>query len=165
VGNVAAAACDAWSNESVQNVRLLGGMAPTCMLESLAYDCRLMNEALRDGDVAARQLRDWLVRGDTRLDPQAYILAPASAMRLARRIVAEPNHYLAGRAVAAEAIAILHEAQQAGDLTLSDRELPWLASMQEEVASLPDNEDAFIDAMTSTLDPAHFAPMDCGRGE
>ena len=79
IGNVAAAACDTWSNESVQNVRLLGGMAPTCMLESLSYDCRLMNEALSDGDAAARKLRDWLVRGDVKFDPQAYILSPDSA--------------------------------------------------------------------------------------
>jgi len=56
IGNVAAAACDTWSNESVQNVRLLGGMASTCMLESLSYDCRLMNEALRDGGAAIARL-------------------------------------------------------------------------------------------------------------
>ena len=165
VGNVAAAACDTWSNESVQNVRLLGGLAPTCMLESLSYDCRLMNEALRDGDAAARQLRDWLVRGDARLDPQAYILSPESAVRLARRLVAEPNHYLAGRAVAEEAIAILRDAVQAGELTLSDRELPWLDSMQEEVAALPDQEQAFIDAIIPTLDPAKFLPAAYELGE
>ena len=29
VGNVAAATCDTWSNESVQNFKLLGGMAPS----------------------------------------------------------------------------------------------------------------------------------------
>ena len=50
VGNVAAAACDTWSNESVQNVRLLGGMAPTCYVEQLIYDCRLMNQAIADAD-------------------------------------------------------------------------------------------------------------------
>lgn len=162
VGNVAAAACDTWSNESVQNVRLLGGMAPTCMLESLSYDCRLMNEALGDGDAAARQLRNWLVRGDVKLDPQAYILSPDSAIRLARRLIAEPNHYLAGRAVAEEAIAILRDAFRAGELTLSDRELPWLDSMQDEVATLPDDEQAFIGAMISTLDPSRFRPAEYG---
>jgi methanol--5-hydroxybenzimidazolylcobamide Co-methyltransferase len=156
VGNVAAAACDLWSNESVQNVRLLGGMAPTCMLESLVYDCRLMNEALADGDAAARRLRDWLVRGDARLDPQAYILTPDSAVRLARRLVAEPNHYLAGRAVADEAITILREAFEAGELALAEREQPWLQMMRDEVDALPDDEQTLIDELAPTLDPAKF---------
>ena len=40
LGNIAAAYADTWSNESVQNVRLLAGMAPTCYLEQLIYDCR-----------------------------------------------------------------------------------------------------------------------------
>jgi methanol--5-hydroxybenzimidazolylcobamide Co-methyltransferase len=156
IGNVAAAACDLWSNESVQNVRLLGGMAPTCMLESLIYDCRLMNEALADGDAAARRLRDWLVRGDVRLDPQAFILSPESAVRLARRLVAEPNHYLAGRAVADEAITILREAVGAGQLALDERERPWLGLMQDEVDALPDDEQTLIDQLAPTLDPARF---------
>ena len=47
VGNVAAAMCDLWSNESVQNVRLLSGPAPEAYLELLAYDCRLFNQALK----------------------------------------------------------------------------------------------------------------------
>ena len=59
---------------------LLGGMAPTCYVEQLIYDCRLMNEALADGAEAAGQLRRWLVRSDARLDPQAYILTPDSAV-------------------------------------------------------------------------------------
>lgn len=156
VGNVAAAACDLWSNESVQNVRLLGAMAPTCMLESLIYDCRLMNEALADGDAAARHLRDWMVRGDARLDPQALILSPESAIRLAKRLVAEPSHYLAGRAVADEAIAILREAFEAGQLELAERERPWLGMMQDEVDTLPDDEQTLFEELAPTLDPAKF---------
>ncbi|MDD5705453.1 MAG: methyltransferase MtaB domain-containing protein, partial [Kiritimatiellae bacterium] len=73
VGNIAAACCDTWSNESVQHLKLLGGMAPTCYLEQLIYDCRLMNVAPADG--GARRLRDWLVRSDAGIDPQAWILA------------------------------------------------------------------------------------------
>ena len=45
VGNIAAAMCDLWSNESVQNIRLLSGNAPEAFAELLAYDCRLMNVA------------------------------------------------------------------------------------------------------------------------
>ena len=45
IGNIAAAVCDCWSNESVQNVQLLSGKAPMVSAEQLAYDCRLMNVA------------------------------------------------------------------------------------------------------------------------
>ena len=71
MGNLAAAAADLWSNESVQNIKLLGGMAPTCYMEQLGYDCRLMNTASADGHHAALQLRDWLVRSDAGLDPRS----------------------------------------------------------------------------------------------
>ena len=45
LGNIAKATADLWSNESVQNVKLLGGMAPTVSMEQLAYATRLMNQA------------------------------------------------------------------------------------------------------------------------
>ncbi len=52
LGNIASATADTWSNESVQNIRLLGSMAPTCYLEQLIYDCRLMNQASKSGAAA-----------------------------------------------------------------------------------------------------------------
>ncbi|MES2219914.1 MAG: methyltransferase MtaB domain-containing protein, partial [Acidobacteriota bacterium] len=59
LGNIAASMCDLWSNESVQNVRLLSGNAPEVFTELLTYDCRLMNAAAttRDG---ALQMRNWM---------------------------------------------------------------------------------------------------------
>ncbi|HHY46445.1 MAG TPA: methanol--corrinoid methyltransferase, partial [Firmicutes bacterium] len=60
LGNIPAAVADLWSNESVQNIKLLGGMAPTVSMEQLAYDCRLMNTAGQEGKGSARKLRDWL---------------------------------------------------------------------------------------------------------
>ena len=38
-----------WSNESVQNIKLLSGMAPTAYYEQLEYDTRLMNQAIKEG--------------------------------------------------------------------------------------------------------------------
>ena len=60
LGNIAAAMCDLWSNESVQNVRLLSGNAPEAFTELLAYDCRLMNAAAaaEGGALAAARLDD-----------------------------------------------------------------------------------------------------------
>ncbi len=160
VGNVAAAAADTWSNESVQNIKLLGGMAPTCYLEQLAYDCRLFNRASADGRRGAVTLRDWLVDGDAALDPQAYILAPASVIALARAIVSEPSHYRAGKAVASEAVRLMREGHQANRLRLSERELPYLDMMDDALGLMPDDESAFIEQSLATLDVGKFVPAE-----
>ena len=80
MGNLAAAACDTWSNESVQNIRLLSAMAPTVSMEQLIYDCRLMNQASGEGKDSALTLQRWMVDSDAALDPQAFILTPASSI-------------------------------------------------------------------------------------
>jgi len=153
VGNIAMAACDTWSNESVQNVKLLGGMAPTCMLESLAYDCRLMNTALADGDDEARRLRDWLVRSDAPLDPQAWVLKPDVVSRLSRVITDAADHYQAGLAVAAVTIDELQQAHDRGELKLDHRELPYLDMMRQSLDDLPDGVDRFIEQQKAMIDP------------
>ena len=107
MGNIAAASCDTWSNESVQNIKLLGGMAPTCYMEQLIYDCRLMNTARRHGKESAVQLQRWLVESDVAADPQAFIISPTSAIQLARVIVDSDSHYHAGVAVARKALELL----------------------------------------------------------
>ena len=160
VGNVAAAAADTWSNESVQNIKLLGGMAPTCYLEQLAYDCRLFNRAAKDGPSGARQLRDWLVDSDAALDPQAYILAPASVIALAKAIVSQPDPYAAGKAVAAEAIRLMRDAHAAGKLKIDDREQPYLDMMSDALATMPDDESSFIEQTLGTLDTSKFVPAE-----
>lgn len=152
VGNIAAAACDLWSNESVQDIKLLSGMAPTCFMEQLIYDCRLMNTAAADGPAAARQLRDWLVKSDARLDPQAFILAPENVLAIARVIVAAPGHYQAACAAAEKTISLLEEGGRAGMVCISPREQPWLARMREALAELPGREDDFIAQMLPLVD-------------
>ena len=76
VGNIAAAMCDLWSNESVQNVRLLSGNAPEAFTELLAYDCRLMNAA------AAAMAARCSARLDDRI---RRVAQPAGRGALARR--------------------------------------------------------------------------------
>src|SRR5262249_10191081 len=104
LGNIAAATCDTWSNESVQNIKLLGGMAPTCYVEQLIYDCRVMTQALAQGRDAALLYRQWLVNSDAALDPQAYVLTPESAIAIAQAIVGAPTAVAAGRAAALTAV-------------------------------------------------------------
>lgn len=162
LGNIAAATCDTWSNESVQNVKLLGGMAPICSLEQLIYDCRLMNVALADGPAAARQYRDWMVRSDASRDPQAFLLAPEAVVAVANRIVSAPDHYQAGRAAGLHALRLLREAHAAGALRLPARELPWLDRMQQALEDLPGTEPEFIDQMLGEVDATRFRAADYG---
>lgn len=162
LGNITAASCDTWSNESVQNIRLLGGMAPVCSLEQLAYDCRLMNRALADGPEASRLYRRWMVESDAALDPQAWILRPECVIELARVIVSADNPYIAGRSVALAAVRMLREAHGAGRLRIVPRELPWLDRLQKILESLPDSEARFIDSMVGCLDASRFSPAEYG---
>lgn len=158
LGNIAAATCDLWSNESVQNLRLLGGMAPTCYLETLEYDCRLFNRARTAGPDKALLLRDWLVESDAALDPQAFILSPGNIIRIASTIVKEKSAYHAGRAVALETVLMLREGESAGLLRIPPREIPYLDIIESALSDLPDGEDAFIASMMQQVDTAMFHP-------
>jgi len=145
VGNVAAAMCDLWSNESVQNVRLLSGPAPEAYLELLAYDCRLFNEALRTGKEQLYQ--DLLVSSDVYLSPQAYVLSPRSTERIAAALVKESSHYAMTLAAARESASLLHEAAQKKELTLNAREQEWLDKMIRELKALPADEQSLMEPM------------------
>ncbi len=136
LGNIAAAACDLWSNESVQHVRLLGGFAPEVFAEVLIYDCRLMNKAL---DTAAGPLfRDLLVQSDRDLDPQAVVMAPEVHYAAAERILAAgPDAYAQTVAMAQLALETLHGAGAADRLRLSKVEQRWLRRLDQAVAALP----------------------------
>ncbi|MEJ5170614.1 MAG: methyltransferase MtaB domain-containing protein [Fimbriimonadales bacterium] len=160
LGNVAAAAADTWSNESVQNVKLLGGMAPVVSVEQLAYDCRLFNRALQDGPDAARRLRDWMAEPDAALDPQALVLTPGCALEIARAIVAAPNRYQAGIAAARTALICIQEAHRENRLRLAHNELPWLDIMQRAIEDAPDEESDFVELVLPTLDQSKFRAVD-----
>ncbi|MGA2867029.1 MAG: methyltransferase MtaB domain-containing protein [Verrucomicrobiota bacterium] len=164
LGNIAAAACDLWSNESVQNIKLLGGMAPTCCLEQLIYDCRLMNEALADGPDAALLYRKWMVSSDAHRDPQAFILAPESAIAIAQAIVDAQSDYAAGQAAGLTALRLLRDAHRDGRLKLHPREIPWLDRLQESLETLPATETQFIELMMPQVDTTRFIAADYDLG-
>ncbi|HMK96225.1 MAG TPA: methyltransferase MtaB domain-containing protein [Acidimicrobiales bacterium] len=143
VGNISRAAADLWSNESVQNVKLLGGMAPKVSMEQLAYATRLMNVAASRG--RALELRDWLVASDAALDPQAYVLRPEVVVEIAGEIVAEASPYQRTRRAALVALHALRSASSDGVLTLSPPEQRWLARLSTQADELPEDEGDFID--------------------
>jgi Methanol-cobalamin methyltransferase B subunit. len=150
VGNVAAAACDLWSNESVQNVKLLGGMAPTVYLEQLAYDARLMNESIRQGDDAT--LQRLLVDSDVRRDPQALVLAPESVIAIAREIVGAKSRLEATIRAGAKALDIIEIAHRAGNLDLSERELGYVDLIRDQLGEIPSDEGKFVEMMVPSID-------------
>jgi methanol--5-hydroxybenzimidazolylcobamide Co-methyltransferase len=160
VGNIASAACDLWSNESVQNIKLLGAMAPVCYLEQLAYDCRLMNRAKSEGPASARHLQRWLVDSDAALDPQAYVLRPDVSLVIARALVAEKSDYLAGRAVARTTLELLRKAEAEGRVDIPKREHRYLDLMETALDDLPDDEETFIAEMLEEVDTGKFVAED-----
>jgi methanol--5-hydroxybenzimidazolylcobamide Co-methyltransferase len=158
VGNITAAVADLWSNESVQNIRLLGGMAPTVSLEQLAYDCRLLNTAAKGGPAGARQLRDWLVDSDSALDPQAYVLRPDVVIDISRKFIAAPTPFLRARAAALASIEAMRKGHAAGKLDISGRELPWLDTMEAQIEEAPDDEEKFVEEMLDACKSEKFVP-------
>jgi methanol--5-hydroxybenzimidazolylcobamide Co-methyltransferase len=159
VGNVAAAMCDLWSNESVQNIRLLSGSAPEAFLELLAYDCRLFNEAIRQDMVLG--YRKMLVDSDVALSPQALILSPDSTLEIARAIVAHRQPYAQTVAAARAAVGIITRASADKAITLPARELAWLEKINVALDELPDKEETLLAEMADTY--AHkFSPSSYG---
>jgi methanol--5-hydroxybenzimidazolylcobamide Co-methyltransferase len=162
LGNIAGAYADTWSNESVQNVRLLAGMAPTCYMEQLVYDCRLMNRALAEGRDSALTLRRWLVDSDAGLDPQAWVLTPESVIAVAGAIVAARGYYEAGVAAARCAVGLIRTGHAEGRLKIVPREIVFLDSMEAQLDGLPADESSFISMQMAAADPAKYIPAEYG---
>lgn len=119
LGNIAGDLADLWSNESVQNVRLLSGNAPEVFLEILAYDCRLYNTALEENN--PHQLRDWMVKSDLGLNVQALMLEPTVVIDIAEAIVKEDDGYC-------RTIAAVQKAFEAIDRAISDDSIKLISS-------------------------------------
>ncbi len=147
LGNVAGAMCDLWSNESVQNVRLLSGSAPEAYLELLAYDCRLFNEATRQHKVSEYQ--SLLVHSDVALSPQALVLSPESTIEIGRAIVGKPDAYQQTVAAARSAVTIIMRAREQKRLSLPPREVEWLNKINDALGGMPEYEDALMEEMAA----------------
>ena len=159
VGNIAACLSDLWSNESVQNIKLLGGMAPTVSFEQLVYDCRLMNTASLRGRETALLMRDMLADSDSALDPQAYVLRPDVVLDISKQLVGESTHYDRVKKAASLTLAVLKTAHTDGALELDDKELMWLDKLTEDVSTLPADAQTLAEQMIpqcEKLDPVKY---------
>jgi len=146
LGNIAAAMCDLWSNESVQNVRLLSGNAPEVFTELLAYDCRLMNTAAASKG-GALQMRDWMTASDEWLSPQAAVLSPKATIRIANAIVSADSPYHRTLAAGRAAVDLLNEGIAEQKLHISRKEQQWLTRIDEALDASPQDERTLISDM------------------
>ncbi|MEJ5201792.1 MAG: methyltransferase MtaB domain-containing protein [Anaerolineales bacterium] len=139
-GNLTAAVCDLWSNESVQDVKLLSGYTPEVFTEMLIYDCRLMNTALRQN--AGQMLRDLLVQSDHRTDIQSLVMDLDVCFETARRIKeAGTDSYARTLAATRWALEVLLQAQQNNVTEFSRSETRWLNHLSNAIQSLPETPD------------------------
>lgn len=143
LGNIAAAMCDLWSNESVQNVRLLSGNAPEAFTELLAYDCRLMNTAAAT-EGGAVLMRDWLTASDEWLSPQAAVLSPDATLKIAAAIVASDTPYHRVIAAGRAAVEIIKSGAAEQKLRLSRKEQQWLSRIESALDELPAEETSLL---------------------
>lgn len=147
MGNIAAAVCDLWSNESVQNVRLLSGNAPEVFSEILAYDCRLMNQALAGN--RERTLQELLVDSDAHKSVHALIISPQSSFEIATAIIGETDDFHRTRQAGLTACRILRKTHDDGLLPLPQRELAYLDRIEEQLGRYTD-EGTLLEACLPT---------------
>ena len=145
VGNIAMCVADIWSNESVQNIKLLGGMAPIVSFEQLVYDCRLMNQASAKGKEAALLLRDLHADSDSKLDPQAYVLRPDVVLEISKELVQVEGYYPRAKKAALLALSHIQKARENSALILDDKELMWLENLGDTVEGLPGDVGEFTE--------------------
>jgi methanol--5-hydroxybenzimidazolylcobamide Co-methyltransferase len=150
VGNIAAAYTDLWSNESVQNIMLLGAMAPTSYMESLIYDCRLYNSLKQSGN--GKLLRDALVGTDAPLDSRAYVFTPENVVKFGKTIVDSKDYYDAAKNVSKVVAQTLLDAGAAGKTRVAKPETRYLQKIISTVDALPSNEGEFIEKVLKKID-------------
>ncbi len=162
LGNIASACCDLWSNESVQNIRLLSASAPVVCLEQLIYDCRLMNEALHSGKAAVLTLQKLLCSSDAAYDPQAYILQPEIVITICKKIIREKTPLQMTLAAVDATLDILRSAVKEKKIFISATELRWLDMLMRQRETIVDDEAKLIQDIISSSAEIKFDPKEYG---
>ena len=162
LGNIAAACCDLWSNESVQNVRLLSASAPVVSLEQLVYDCRLMNQALKEGKPAALLLQKLLSRSDAGHDPQAYILQPEIVLTICKKLIQGTTPYQMVLAAVDATLDVLRSAVKEKEILLSVLELRWLDMLAAQRELIPEDETQLLEEIIASSGEIKFDMKEYG---
>jgi methanol--5-hydroxybenzimidazolylcobamide Co-methyltransferase len=142
LGNITGAYADLWSNESIQNIKLLAGIGPVVSYEQLVYDCRLFNASIIN--CSNIELQNCLIQSDASLDPQAYILKPECVTQIAQVIVSVDDNYLRCLNSAKRTIELLKKGFVEKGLVLTERETKWLDILDKCVECLPTDKGQFV---------------------
>ena len=137
-------------------------MAPTAYFEQLEYDARMMNEALRLGKMHCHVYQELMIASDVYTDPQALILSPENVIRISKALIKGESYVANARNGALEALNIIEETLQSGQLKLSDIEISYLPIFRDDLNSIPDSESDFIGMMLPLLDPGKFILSEYG---
>jgi len=146
LGNIAGAAADLWSNESVQNTRLLSGTAPEAFMELLAYDCRLFNTAANNDPLPYRNL---MIDSDLPFSPEALILEPKTVIDIAGEIVKKDTGYQQTKAAVQCAYEAIIKAVNSGAFLLKESEIAWLETLPQSLNQIPDSDEAALEYLES----------------
>lgn len=160
IGNIAAAVADTWSNESIQQVKLLSEMAPVVGMEQLVYDCRLMNVAKEKGQGLI--MRDLLTESDAPLDVQAWVLRPDVVLKIAGELVKEQDNFLRTKLAAKLTINELRDAIKAEKVKADRRDMKWLDKMEKAMDTIPDDPEQFYAEIKPELDMDKWHPEGYG---
>lgn len=160
IGNIAIASADLWSNESIQQVRLLSDMAPIVGMEQLIFDCRMLNTASKMGQ--RKVMRDIMIESDAPLDVQGYVLKPEVVLEISKEILKYEDDLMRTKAAAAKAVEILSDAIESGKVECGDRDAAWLDMMADAIDEIPDDKMEFYEEMKEELEEGKFIPSEYG---
>lgn len=158
IGNIAIASADLWSNESIQQVRLLSDMAPIVGMEQLIFDCRMLNTASKMGQRGV--MRDIMIESDAPLDVQGYVLKPEVVIELSKEILKYEDPFLRTKAAAAKTVELLQKAIEDGKVACADRDAAWLDMMADAIDEIPDDKAEFYAEMKEELEDGAFLPKE-----
>lgn len=156
IGNIAIASADLWSNESIQQVRLLSDMAPIVGMEQLIFDCRMLNTASRMGQRGT--MRDIMIESDAPLDVQGYVLKPEVVIELSKEILKYQDDFMRTKMAAKKTVELLSEAIDSGKVECADRDAAWLEMMGDAIDEIPDDRMEFYEEMKEELEEGKFLP-------
>jgi len=162
LGNISSAYADLWSNESVQNIKLLSTYAPVVSVEQLIYDCRLMNLALKDNADSSLKYRNWMIESDASLDPQAYIFRPENILYLSRKMSEAESPYNMVLTAVSETLHLLRNAINKGDINVNSKENRWLELLSIQYEGLPTDEGSLIGLISTGKYADKFIPGEYG---
>jgi len=151
VGNIMMYATDLWSNESVQQLKLLSGFTTVMSTEQLIYDVRMLNKAEELG--YQKQMREVVIKSDMYLDPHAYVLSPGVVYEVAKEIIKGKNKFQQTLFGIRKGLELFKAANASGELKLSKREMKWVGIAEQQLSEIPDDEEKFIAEMKPTINP------------